>query len=234
MSLQEKFEYLIKTLPHLPLPPKCLNLSDLHAAAGDDHDPLKSSGNEKLLIDTLRDHRDRGYALLGSEFYDLWRGFDAIAIEKAHPNLVSAICSYGELCWVLGNHEKDGLDLPEIDRPVAYVFEGFGKKIFLDHGWLYDWPNCEGWKIGRFAVRAADKLGIDPETSPHPSNPNRHLAVKQMRQELADANPGWDFLYGHTHAFKDVGNNHNSGAGYESPLKGFLIEEGNIIPFERR
>lgn len=234
MSLQQKFEYLIKTLPHLPLPEKCLNISDLHAAAGDDHDPLKASGNELLLIDTLRDHRDKGYALLGSEFCDVWRGFDVIAIEKAHPDLISAICSYTELYRVLGNHEKDGLDLPEFDLPVAYVFEGFGKKIFLDHGWLYDWPNCEGWKIGRFAVRAADKLGIDPETSPHPANPDRHLAVKQMRQELADANPGWDFLYGHTHAFKNVVNNHNSGAGYESPLEGFLIEEGNIIPFERR
>lgn len=232
MSLQEKFEYLIKTLPHLPLPLKCLNLSDFHAAAGDDHDPLKASGHEPLLIDTLRDHRDKGYALFGSEFFDVWRGFDLVNMYAAHSDLIRAIDAYGEvgeLYWVDSNHSKDLLTLP-----IACIFEGYGKKIFLDHGHLYDWPNCEGWKIGRFAVRAADKLGIDPETSPHPSNPNRHLAVKQMRQELADANPEWDFHYGHTHAFKDAGNNHNSGAGYESPLKGFLIEEGNIIPFERR
>lgn len=228
MSLQGKFDELIKTLPHLSLPPKCLNLSDSHAGDGNDHDPLKAGGAEPLLIDTLKEYRDMGYALLGSEFFDIWRGFDIYSVYQAHPKLRSAILSYKQLFWVLGNHEKDLFNLP-----VAYIFEGFEKKIFLDHGWLYDWPNCDGWKIGRAGVKMADRLGIDPESSPHPSNNDRHLAVRKMRQDLADANPDWDFLWGHTHWWADEENNHNSGCAHHTPLKGFLIEEGVILPFER-
>lgn len=226
MSLQEKFNYFVNASPHLPLPAHCLNLSDFHAGCGNEHDPLKASGNEALVVDTLRDYRSKGYALFGSEFFDLWRGLDIVNIYKAHPDLVSAIKGYERLYLTLGNHEKDLFSFK-----VAYVFEGFNRKIFLDHGWLYDWPNCEGWKIGRAAIRAADILGVDPETSPHPSNQDRHLKVRQMRKKLADDNPEWNFFWGHTHFWENVSNNHNSGCGYESPLKGFLIEEGNIIPF---
>jgi predicted phosphodiesterase len=229
MSLQEKFRYLVRSLPHLMLPPKCLVLSDFHAGAGDDYDPLKAGGSEALLVDTLREHQSKNYALLVSEVWDTWRGIDLEKMKTAHSELAFALASFSDLFWVRGNHEMDFF----VQLPIAYVFEGFGKKVFFDHGWLYDWPNCDGWKIGRFVVQAADTLGLDPESSPHPSNQDRHLAVVAMRQELADANPEWDFIWGHTHWWANNGNNHNSGCAHHTPIKGFVVEEGSIIPFER-
>lgn len=229
MSLEEKFQEIVRITPTIPLPAHCLNISDIHAGAGDNHDPLRA-GAEMLVIDTLLDFQARGYALLGSEFFDVWRGEDLVSVYTAHPALLDAIRAFGDkLYWVLGNHERNLLTLP-----IACVFEGFGRKIFLDHGWLYDWPNCEGWKIGRAAVRMADLLGIDPESSPHPDNIERHLLVRDARQQLADAHPDWDFFWGHTHYWEDKGNNHNSGVGHHSPLLGFTIEEGEIARLERR
>jgi predicted phosphodiesterase len=231
MRLQEHFDFFCKILKPIPLPAKCLVISDLHAGAGDDHDPLKGSGMEKAVLDLLQ--FSVGYTLLTSEVYDLWRGFTYSACAKAHLHLDQLICAYeeaGRLYRALGNHERDVLDLPE-----AIIFEGFGKKIFFDHGYFEDPPNDALWKIGRWCVRAADELGIDPETSPHPSSPDRHEAVVLMRDELARNNPNWTFFYGHTHDYRHNKidnecpiNSFNSGSPITGKLTYYTLEEGEI------
>lgn len=227
MTLQERINSFISTMKPIPLPPKCLVISDLHAGAGDNHDLLKGSGLEPAVLALLNYHLDKKYSLLVSEAYDIWRGFTLEAITKAHLGLYQALHSYEEnglLYWALGNHERDLLL-----RPEAFIFEGFDRKVFFDHGYFEDWPNDNGWKIGRACVRMADELGLDPETSPHPNNPERHKAVREMRQALADANPGWDFFWGHTHYFENIKNNHNDGSPISGKLTYYLIEEGEII-----
>jgi hypothetical protein len=202
MYLQSKFEYFVKTLPHLPLPDKCLAVSDFHAGdggIGKHVDPLKSSGLESSVLDLLDARFILGYSLFIHEIWDLWRGFTLDAVKKAHPDLWNMIEAYkkeGLLYWVDSNHSRDILTLP-----MAYIFEGFGKKVYLDHGHFLDWPNCRGWKVGRLCVRTADTLGIDPETSPHVTSTDRHAYVRKLRQVLADNNPEWDFFWGHTHYF---------------------------------
>lgn len=256
-GLQGLFDNYLKTA-HLPLPSKCLIISDLHASDGL-HDPLKGSGMEEAVVDLINSHEP--YALLTSEVWDIWRGYSLEACQKAHPALTAALArkeAQGLLYWVDSNHSRDLLTLPQV-----YVFEGYGKKVFLDHGHAFDWPNCRGWKVGRLTVRTADKLGIDPETSPHPSNPDRHGLVRSMRQKLADDNPEWDFFWGHTHYFdntlryrvkmkdeqakpnelyidaaqfddktmeklSELQNNHNDGSPTTGKLSYFLMEEGSI------
>jgi predicted phosphodiesterase len=239
MSLQERFNYFKKILVPISLPSGCFILSDLHAAAGDHHDPLNGSRTEPIIIELFKEYFGKGYALLkGGDWWDTWRGKDLRKILDTHPNLMEWVQDYkkaARLYEILGNHERDLCSYPEV-----LIFEGFGKKIFFDHGYFEDWPNDEGWEIGRFAVRAADELGIHPATSPHPVNKNRHLAVIQMRDELAKNNPDWTFIYGHTHNFRhniiDSGcpvNSFNTGSPITGTVTGYLIEEGNIIPFQR-
>lgn len=223
MSLQDLCEKFAHDLRHLPLPYRVLVMSDLHAGAGDEHDPLKACGKESLVIDVLREYHAKDYALFVSEVWDTWRGFSLEAIYKAHSDLANILNCYVKY-HCRGNHERDLLYRPEV-----FIFEGFGKRIFFDHGYLFDWPNCRGWHVGRLAVRAAMGIGVDPETSPHPSNPDRHLVVKTRRQELADNNPDWTFIQGHTHNFESVRNHHDSGSPITGHVTGFLIEEGEII-----
>ena len=67
------------------------------------------------------------------------------------------------------------------------------------------------------------------ETLPHLPLPEKCLVISDLH---ADANPEWDFFWGHTHWWLNVKNNHNSGCGYVTPITGFLIQEGNIIPLK--
>lgn len=233
--VQEKFDNLKQTLRRVQLPRLCLNISDIHAAAGGPRDPLVASGTEPLIVDLLKEYLAKGYWLLkNGDWWDTWRGESLTKIFPAHHGLVAVVDKYKEgsrLYEVLGNHERDLLSYPE-----AIIFEGYGKKIFMFHGYFGDWPNDEGWRIGRDVVRMANKLGIDPgtspPTSPHPSNVERHLAVRRAVQDLVDHNPEWDFLWGHTHYFYNEGNNHNSGSSLGGAVTGYLIEEGDIIPLE--
>lgn len=226
MSLQDLFEFYVANIPKIPLPSRVLVMSDLHAGAGDEHDPLKMSGQEPLVIDILKKHFSPGYKLFISEVWDVWRGFSLEKIYKAHRDLKNILDCY-EKWHVRGNHERDMLYRPEV-----LIFEGFGKKIFFDHGYLFDWPNCRGWHVGRLAVRSAMAIGVDPETAPHPSNPDRHLAVTNRRHQLAKDNPEWDFIAGHTHNFEHFENYHDSGSPISGKVTGFTIEEGNIIEKE--
>jgi len=248
MSLQERFNHFVQTLKPISLPPKCLVLSDLHAAGGDDHDPLRASGTEAAILDLLRQYFDKEYALLkNGDWWDTWRGETLTRIYSNHQalrNIVSEFASINRLYETLGNHERNLFNYPE-----ALIFSGFGKKIFLDHGYFEDWPNDSGWEVGRFAVRAADKLGLDPETgkpyipptSPHPSNPDRHSEVRTMRAQLAKDNPDYQILYGHTHYAEcsvecegfgkiDIPNYWNSGSPVTGTVTYYTIEEGNFTP----
>jgi hypothetical protein len=235
--LQEKFNSIRQTLSPVQLPRLCLNISDIHAAAGGPKDPLVDSGVEPILTDVLEKYFANGYWLLkNGDWWDTWRGESLTKIFPAHRELVTVVDQYknnGRLHEVLGNHERDLCTYPE-----AIIFEGYGKKIFMFHGYFGDWPNDEGWQIGRDVVKIVNELGIDPAmvppTSPHPSNIERHLAVRKDVQELADNNPEWDFLWGHTHYFSNEGNNHNSGSSLIGFVQGYTIEEGNFIPFERK
>lgn len=229
MNLQDRFDYFVKTLTPIPLPPRCINISDVHASARGSEDPLVASGVEPVIIDTLKEYLSKGYCLLkNGDWWDTWRGKSLVDIFSAHQELVEIVDDYkdvGDLFEILGNHERD-----LCSYPTAIIFEGYGKKIFMDHGYLEDWPNDEGWKIGRFVIKAADELGIDPQTSPHPSNIERHLAVRKMRQELADNNPKWIFIYGHTHYQERVGENlYNSGSSVNGRVEGIEIIEGEVI-----
>jgi hypothetical protein len=222
----------IKNTSSLVLPDKVLVLSDIHAAAGDEYDPLKISQKESEIIDLLQEAFSKGYFLFASEFWDVWRGYDLSNIYGAHKDLFAIVDQYqkaNRLYTVISNHNLD-LFL----RPDYLIFKGFGKQIFFDHGHRFDFYNDAGWQIGREAVRIADKLGLDFELAPHPakSNPDRHSAVRGWRQALADANKDWEFHWGHTHYFEDVGNNHNDG----SPLSGqygYYIEKGVTVPIKR-
>jgi hypothetical protein len=235
--LQEKFDSLRQTLPPVQLPRLCLNISDIHAAAGGSKDPLVASGTEPLIVDLLKEYLAKGYWLLkNGDWWDTWRGESLTKIFPAHQELVAMVDKFKRdkrLYEVLGNHERDLCSYPE-----AIIFEGFGKKIFMFHGYFGDWPNDDGWQVGRDVVRALNALGIDPATSPptspHPSNVERHIAVRKNVQELANNNPGWDFLWGHTHYFSNEGNNHNSGSSLIGFVQGYTIEEGNIIRLEKR
>lgn len=232
MGLQETFAHLLTVLRPVPLPAKCICLSDLHAGAGPNRDPLRGSGAEAVVVDVLEDFFARGYWLLkNGDWWDVWRGGDLEPVFAAHPALCRAEQKYrdaGREQETEGNHEKN-----LVSYPVLFLLKGFGKTIFMDHGSLWDWPNCRGWKVGRFAVWAADNLGIVSETSPHPANADRHAAVRKMRRELAEANPTYDFLWGHTHFWCDEGNDHNSGSSLVGVAQGFRIEEGNFIKLER-
>ncbi|HYA92773.1 MAG TPA: hypothetical protein VEK32_14890 [Thermodesulfobacteriota bacterium] len=237
-GLAEKFNDYIHYLKPIPLPAKCIVMSDAHAGNGDMHDPLRGSGFENLILDILREYHGKGYTLLkNGDWWDVWRGHDVALISAAHFHLWEIARAYGcmgRLYETLGNHERDCFNYPE-----ALIFEGFGKKIFMWHGAIGDWPNDEGWRVGRFAIRSADQLTgmgikVDPQTSPHPTNPERHEAVRSMAHNLVVQYPDWDFLWGHTHYFDNDGNNHNSGAPISiSEYRGYLIEEGNIIPIRR-
>jgi len=237
MSLQEKFDSIRQRLSPIQLPELCLNISDIHAAAGAPKDPLVASGAEPLLIGVLKEYLAKGYWLLkNGDWWDTWRGESLTKIYPAHTQLKAIVDEYkeaGRLYEVLGNHERDLCSYPE-----AIIFEGFGKKIFMFHGYFGDFPNDEAWQMGRDVVRMVDQLGLDPgvspPTSPHPSNAERHLAVRKNVQELADNNPGWEFLWGHTHYFSNEGNNHNSGSSLIGFVQGYTIEGGNFIPFERK
>ena len=233
MTLQERFDSFVSNLPPIQLPEKCLVISDVHASDGGNGDPLIGSGVEKLLIQVLREFRIKDYFLLmNGDWWDTWRAESLTKIFPAHPALVSIIDEYKSHALIyqtLGNHERDLCSYPEV-----IIFEGFGKKIFMDHGWIGDTINDEFWRIARQSVHMANELGIDPETSPHPENVDRHLAVQEMRHKLADDNLNWDYLWGHTHYFEDIRNNHNSGTPLNGFVQGYLIEEGNFIPLERR
>jgi hypothetical protein len=232
-TLQEKFDSYTKNLTPTSLPEHCLAISDLHAAKGGVGDPLIASKLEGDIVEILKKFRSKGYTLLkGGDWWDTWRGFDLRNIFPAHVPLVEQVDHFrndGKLYEILGNHERDLCSYPE-----AIIFEGFGKKIFYFHGYFGDWPNDDGWQVGREVVRMVNILGVDPTTvpptSPHPSNIDRHLAVRKEVQSLADANPSWDFLWGHTHYFDNTGNNHNSGSSLIGAIQGYLIEEGNFIP----
>jgi hypothetical protein len=184
------------------------------------------------VVDLLEDFFAQGYWLLkNGDWWDVWRGGDLESVWAVHPELVAIYRKYrdaGRVYETEGNHEKN-----LVSYPVAVLLEGFGKKVFMDHGWLWDKWNCRDWKVGRAAVRTADELGIVSETSPHPANADRHAAVRKMRRELAEANPGYDFLWGHTHFWCDEGNDHNSGSSLVGVAQGFGIEEGNFIKLER-
>jgi hypothetical protein len=228
-GLQAWFESQIGPNSRLPLPPKVLVMSDFHAADGDRYDPLKKSGMEPWLLDVLSSHLASGYALFASEIWDMWRGYTLEDCAKAHPDLDQIISAYigrDLLYWVDSNHSKDVLTLPE-----CYVFEGYGRKVFLDHWNKFDWPNCWGWKIGRKMVRLADELGVVASTSPILANVDRHGFVKRMRHTLADINAEWDFFGGHLHLFEDVGNYHNDGSPITGVMSYFRIEEGVISSY---
>ncbi len=222
-NLNQWFEHQINLLPHIQLFPKVLVISDLHASDGI-YDPLKVSGMERAVIDLLRSHSD--YEWLISEALDGWRGYSLEAIRYAHFELTTLLDLHregGMLYEAMSNHNM-GL----ITHPVAWIFEGYGKKVFFDHGHVWDWPNCRGWKLGRDVVRLADRLGITPATSPHPMNPDRHTAVVKARQSLCDDHLDWDFFSGHTHEFLNERNNHNSGSPITGKLTYFEINEGEI------
>ena len=201
VGLQNSFDFNVKTLPHLQLPSKVLIISDLHAGdggLGKHVDPFKNSGMEKETLDLLDLYQD--YFWILHEVWDIWRGRTKEACVWAHPGLSARIDGQLKgMCYELdSNHVRDELVLPR-----AVIFEGYGKKFYFDHGDMWDWPNCRGWKVGRMCVRAADELGIDPETSPHVTSADRHAKVRGLRQELADNNPGWQFFSGHTHYFEN-------------------------------
>jgi hypothetical protein len=232
MKLEEKFDYYVKTLTSIPLPPHCISISDLHAAAGNDKDPLAVSGNEALVIELLNHYYAEGYTLLkNGDWWDVWRGRSLDKIFGAHKDLVAIVEKYREdgcLYETLGNHERNICAFPE-----AYIFHSHkGRKLFMWHGYFGDWPNDAGWMIGRVVVRAAEDLGIDPLTSPHPSNPDRHEAVKKTVKEFTDSQQEtWDFLWGHTHFFSNGGNSYNSGSPTIANADfGFVIESGVFSP----
>jgi hypothetical protein len=200
MTLQDCiFDYL-KGEKIIPLPRLAFHFTDLHGADGgiDKHvDPLKASGKEAAVVSMLDHFLGLGYAWLASEIWDAWRGYLLEAICAAHPELKRLVSEYvkaGRLYWTQGNHEMDLLIRPEVQ-----MFEGFGRTVVHYHGAIKDAVNWDEWWAGRLIVRMADRLGIDPESSPHPSNIDRHAAVRGMIQELADNNPGWDVFVGHTH-----------------------------------
>jgi hypothetical protein len=233
MTLQEKFDYYVKTSKPIQLPEKCISISDVHAASGGSNDPLVDSGANSVIIDVLKEYFSKGYTLLkNGDWWDVWRGYDLVKVFKAHNDLVGMADAYkhaNRIYETLGNHERDLCSYQE-----AIIFQGFGKNIFMYHGYFGDWPNDEGWEVGKWAVRVADELGIDPYTSPWRSNPKRHEEVRKMVYELSNQHLAWDFLWGHTHHFSNEGNSHNSGCPLNPDgLRGYLIEEGNFIPIKR-
>lgn len=225
MDLNEWFK-TIKDRPGIPLPEKCLVINDLHASSGGENDPLVNGGVEAAILEHMKQCYVNGYSLLVSEVFDVWRGGSLGDIYAAHEHLVDYLDMFDtddRLYHVLGNHERDRLY-----RPEFFIFEGYGIKLFYEHGCKFDWPNCEGWRIGRFAVQAAATLGIDPESSPHPANTDRHLLVRRLRRELAEGNPDWTFLHGHTHSQEKIlGNLYDSGCGHHGEF--IEIIEGEVI-----
>ncbi len=234
MGLQERFNGFRRKLELIKLPARCIIISDVHASSGDDGDPLKGSGMERELISVLEDYFKRGYSLIKlGDWWDVWRAGSLTNIARAHRKLMTIIdLKYRDsnrLYETLGNHERDSCSYPE-----ALIFRGYGKKIFVDHGYFEDWPNEAGWKMARQLVMLANKTGVDPESSPHPENEDRHMAIQEMRHRLARDNPTWDFFWGHTHFFEDEKNNHNSGSILNGRMEGYLIDEGEVMPLERR
>ena len=227
-GLQQWFESQVRTLPHLPCPPKILVINDLHAGdggIGKHIDPLKASGMEPAILDLLDIHQD--YVWVCHEVWDIWRGYTEKACQDAHDNLYSIMINKSadmEFLWLDSNHSKDELILPP-----AFIMEGYNKKFFFFHGHdPGDWPNSnEGWKIGRWVVRAADELGKDPMSSPHPSSSDRHVAVREMWKKLADDNPEWTFVCGHSY-FQEYNGYWNSGSPLNGKLEYITIEEGEI------
>lgn len=198
VSLQDHIYSYMKNIKPLPLPRLAFHFTDLHGSIGDEHDPLTGSKKEPGVLDMLGHFLDLGYTWMASEIWDMWRAFDDLMkAYEAHPELIKLVMAFqkaGLLQWTEGNHERPLLILPKVQ-----LFEGYGKKVIHYHGALGDGPNDEYWWAGRAIVRLADKLGIDPESSPHPANADRHAAVRQMVQDFCDANPGYDVLWGHSH-----------------------------------
>jgi hypothetical protein len=231
-NLQEWFDHQIATLPHLPMPNKVLRLTDLHAGdggIGKHIDPLKCSGMESAILDLLDSHQDYTWVL--DEVWDVWRSYFLKACENAHQKLCGRIEKQRQrihravpMCYeLISNHVMDELSflLP------AAIFEGFNKKFFFYHGHIGDWPNDEGWKIGRAMVRMADELGIDPHSSPHASSIDRHATVRSLMLDLAYNNTDWEIFTGHTHFYEERGY-YNSGSPITGKLTYFEIIEGEI------
>jgi hypothetical protein len=243
-KLQAWFDLMVKTLPHLPMPDTVLVASDFHAGDGGlteeikvagrviktivHIDPLKNSGMEPAILDLLDSHQDFTWVL--HEVWDIWRGYTWPAVTAAHPELSARMVwqasrgSHNIFYQLDSNHGKDALTLPP-----AVIFEGYGKKFFFFHGHQFDWPNDQGWKIGREAVRMADELGLDPMTSPHVTSADRHAAVREMWLNLADANKDWEIFTGHSHFFEQRGY-YNSGSPITGRLTYYEIINGEIIP----
>ena len=238
MRLQKRIDGYLNTLTPTPWPSKCIAISDVHASDGSEHDVLVASNSEKVLLAKLDTYLSKGYALLkGGDWWDVWRGATVGNIQNAHPELTYLVEAFRKadlLYEILGNHER-----PDFAFPEAYVFNGFDKTLFFDHGFFEDFPNDHCWWIGRGVITIENWLHKDPQdaplTSPRPENAFRHDLVVRLRQEVADANPNIDFLWGHTHYFYNIKNNHNSGSptnGVQSngSIEGFLIEEGVFTP----
>jgi len=111
MLLQEKFDSIRQTISPVQLPKLCLNISDVHAAAGKLKDPLVDCGVEPKLINVLKEYFDKEYWLLkNGDWWDTWRGGSLTNIFPAHHELVSVVDQYksnGRLYEILGNHERD-------------------------------------------------------------------------------------------------------------------------------
>jgi hypothetical protein len=236
IALQQWFDLQVKTLTHLKMPEKVLVISDLHAGdggIGKHIDPLKNSGMESAVMDLFDNHQDFTWVI--HEVWDIWRGYSERACQQAHPGLYDRMVDASadmQFYWIDSNHSKDELILPE-----ALAMEGFDKKFFFFHGHQQDWPNDVGWKIGRASVRMADELGVDPETSPHITNADRHAAVRAMWLKLATDNPDYSFFPGHSHFFEQVipegcQGYYNSGSPITGKLSYYEIIEGHIIPKE--
>ena len=234
-KIWKRLDYWLKNAQAVPITDewKALHISDPHIEDRGEADDFQK--NYLLFMNTIRDYLAGQYKIcIQGDWQDRWEQSDEAKILSAYPDLFALIESErekGNIFQIRGNHDEV---LP-FQQAVKFVHQGTGKTILCVHGHQGDWCNDQDSWIGRSFVRyiwapAQRLLGLPDPTTATPDNLKKHNLTRDAFHTWANQEREIDLevVWGHTHAYGDVGRSHNCGSWVGPGGEGVVVEQGGL------
>lgn len=212
-SLTEALNWYLENTPVTIIDRPWIATSDQHRGNGSKIDDFAK--NESHYVAMMRPYAKAGFIHIeAGDKEDQWKFWCFLSeFYKAHKEAYSVDTEFFDEKRVIGNHDRVQ------SYPEALLLSWKDRRILVVHKFQGDSMNDEHWEWARFLVHnfwaPVEAVGIEDPTTPdiseitaRPSNPQKHLAIREEARAWCKAHLEVVLVSGHDHFAEQVGGNY--------------------------